>query len=377
MSSLHRLVFSDGTLTRHGQSWPGVPIILVDGLVALEASEWVLDLRIRGSSEHTVLSYATSLLIWLKSLHLNGTDWRSAKKSTAEQFMAALAREGCSPGTIRLRMVHIQEFYRWTRENEYINGIPFRIQNPGSPRGGKGSDSPSTPAPAVRLPRKTNRSVKPQTKEDFDKVLANTPRKITALIARDELIAEAARYIGLRRSEVAALRVDQFSGLNPSEEVQVIKISSAKSGGRIDSVLVPRLFVKKMQDFIAVHRQSIVDKIQGFDPDYTAPPEIFLNERGKNRGKPITPDFIAESWRRASKAAHIDSRFHDNRSSFATNAAKAARESGENARVVVKELLRHQNESTSEIYVAFDEIQSEQLLRARIVNDAYFKKDKK
>ena len=44
----------------------------------------------------------------------------------------------------------------------------------------------------------------------------------------------------------------------------------------------------------------------------------------------------------------------------------------ENIRAIVKELLRHKHESTSEIYVKFDELQSDRLIRARIVNDGCF-----
>lgn len=71
-------------------------------------------------------------------------------------------------------------------------------------------------------------------------------------------------------------------------------------------------------------------------------------------------------------AAGLDTRFHDHRSSFGTNAAKAARLANANTRAIVKELLRHKHEHTSEIYVKFDELQSDRLIRARIVNDGCF-----
>lgn len=363
-----RLVYSDENLIKHGQAWPDVPLILIDGLLAFEASEWVLDLKIRGCSKHTLVSYATSVLMWLRAMAVNELDWRSAGNLTAERFMAVLAREGASCNTIRLRMVHIQEFYRWAFNAQKILAIPFHIQ------GGRRSLAHAQLGAKVKLPGKTSRRVKPHNKETFDKVLAQTQRKAPALILRDELIAEAGRYMGLRRSEISELRVDQFATLDPNDDLHVIEIISAKSG-RTDSVLVPRLYVKKVQDYISIHRAIMISRLKKYDEAYHAPANIFLNERGKFRGQAITPRFISETWKRSANEAGIDSRFHDNRSSFATNAAKAAREQNENARAVVKELLRHKSESTGDIYVAFDEIQSTLLARARIVNDGYDAKE--
>ena len=366
MTVLTEIVFSDNHLIRHGQSWPGVPIILLDGLLAPQASAWILDLRIRGCSAHTLISYAKTLALWLKALAANGRAWNFVGAGEAEQFATMLLREGCAEGTVRLRMVHIQEFYRWAHARGHIDAQPFHIQ-----RAGRERAKPISESPPVRLARKSRRSVRPQSTEDFDRVLAMSPRKATALALRDELIAEAARYMGLRRSEVAALRADQFEPLDPGAAAQSIEIVSAKSGGRLDSVLVPGPLVKKAQDFIAIHRAALIDRIKVLDPAYTAPPSLFLNERGKRRGQGVSPDYIGESWRRSARAAGSDARFHDNRSSFATNAARAARLCNADARVIVKELLRHKHESTGEIYVKFEAMQSDLLVRARIVNDGW------
>lgn len=360
------IVLSDDHLVRYGQAWSGVPMILIDGLLAMEQSAWLLDLRIRGCSPHTLTSYAKTLALWLKALAANDLHWRHIGSGAAERFSALLTREGCATGTVRLRMFHIQEFYRWARVKGHIKTLPFHLQRNDGVQSKKAEGSPP-----VKLANKTRRSVKPQTRADFDRVLAAAPRKTSSLVLRDELIAEAARYMGLRRSEVAALRVDQFEPLNSSDKTQSIEIVSAKSG-RLDTVLVPGPFIKKIQDFISIHRAAMVDGFQTRDADYEPPLNIFLNERGKHRGQAVSPDYIGESWRRSSVAAGLDTRFHDHRSSFGTNAAKAARLANENARVIVKELLRHKNESTSEIYVKFDELQSDRLIRARIVNDGCF-----
>lgn len=88
-------------------------MILIDGLLAMEESAWLLDLRIRGCSPHTLTSYANTLALWLKALAANDLQCRRIGRGAAERFSAMLTREGCEAGTVRLRMIHIQEFYRW------------------------------------------------------------------------------------------------------------------------------------------------------------------------------------------------------------------------------------------------------------------------
>jgi integrase len=370
MPSSTKIVFSDEKLICHGRSWAGVPMILVDDQLAFHASSWLLDLRIRECSPETIISYAKSLAIWLRAMAENSTKWQAATRVEAEQFAAMLRREGAATSTVRLRMVHVQEFYRWALNRRYILGLPFHLDRRSAIAKNE-KRSASTSGPALKLARRENRQVRPQSQTDFEQVLEMSSRSSSALVLRDELIAECARYMGLRRSEIAALRVDQFASLDCVSEVQVIEIVSAKSK-KLEGVLVPRLLARKLKDFIAIHREQMVTNFKRFDASYAQPSNVFLTERGKRRGQAVTGDYIGDSWRRCSVAAGQDTRFHDNRSSFATNAARAARESGCDARIIVKELLRHKHESTGEIYVKFDEIHSDLLMRARLVNDAYF-----
>lgn len=371
MNKISKIVFSDEALIRHGQSWPNVPLILINEELAVEPSEWILDLRIRACADNTLISYAKTLALWLEALNANKIDWRSTNQSTAERFCAVLAREGSAPSTIKLRMTHIQEFYRWAEAKGYIKQLPFHIQ-----RADRVVPAGKESSPALRLAATRRRKVKPQSMADFDKVLSQTSRKTSALALRDELIAEAARFMGLRRSEVAELTTGQFLALKDEDEVHVIEIVTAKSRGRIDTVMVPAAYAKKMKDFILIQRAAMVERFKELDEEYVEPPNVFLTERGKNQGQAVTGNYIGDSWRRMSLAAGLDTRFHDNRSSFATNVARAAREAGADPRVIVKELLRHSSEKSGEVYVAFDKMESEVALRARIVNDAVLR-DKK
>lgn len=326
-------------------------------------------MKMQGLASTTIESYAKSVVIWMEAMDVNDLDWRDADIEVAHMFAATLRRENVSESTIKLRMQHVQEFYKWAKRKKHVSETPYFLE---SRRTAAKASAPKQ-GEALRLPATPQRRVRAQSTSDFEKVLAKNPRKSESLSKRDELMAEAARYMGLRRSEVAALRVDQFEGLDLSQEALVIEIVSAKGKGRVDSVLVPRLYAMKVRQYVESQRAQLVARLKKVDPGYAEPSELFLNDRGKNKGQPIDPDYIGDSWRRSAVRAGIDSRFHDNRSSFGTNAAKMARKAGENARAVVKDLLRHRQESTAEIYVEFEEMQSELLMRARLVNDAYNK----
>lgn len=361
-----KLIESDFHLLKYGQSWEKVPLFLQNGLLMPLPSEWTLDMTMQRLSPDTVISYAKSIVIWLEALDVNSIAWDNVSLEVAQMFIQMLYKQNVSDGTIRLRIIHIQEFYKWALNKEYIKRIPFEIKK-------RSIKNLLQTAPILNIPKKPNRKVKSQSDKDFDNVLAANPRKSTALNKRDEIIAEIARYMGLRRSEVAHLTKEQFLNLDPNEEIPFIEIVTAKSRGRIDSVLVPKLLLKKILQYINIERATLIKTLKKNNYDYQEPSALFLNERGKNKGQALDSDYIGDTWRRSANLAGIESRFHDNRSSFATNAAKLAREHGENAKSLVKDLLRHKTEDSAHFYVEFEKMESDTLMRARLINDAYNK----
>lgn len=228
-----KIIESDKNLIKYGQSWIGVPLFLNDGLLMPLPSEWTLDMKIQRFSKNTVISYAKTIALWLESLE------DSVDVGTAQMFIYMLKIENVGDGTIKLRMIHIQEFYRWALNKGYIQRLLYEIKRLSLKEG-----TPNNPT--IKLPNKHNRKVKPQSIEDFERVLAANPRKSSDLAKRDEFIAEIARYMGLRRSEVVSLTKQQFLELEPTEELLLIEIVIAKSQGRIDSVLVPKMLLQKI-----------------------------------------------------------------------------------------------------------------------------------
>lgn len=361
-----KIIESDKNLIKYSREWLKVPLFLNDGLLMPLPSEWTLDMTIQGLSPQTVISYAKSIALWFEALEINDIQWDDVSIETVQMFIQVLYKQGVSDGTIRLRIIHIQEFYKWALNKEYIKRLPFEIKK-------RNINGFIQSSPTISIPKKPNRKVKAQSDNDFDTIVASNPRKSSSLSKRDEIIAEIARYMGLRRSEIASLTKEQFLNLDMNNEILVIDVVTSKSRGRVDSVLVPKLLLKKILQYIEIERTRVVETLKRNNPEYIEESALFLNERGKNKGKRLDSDYIGDTWKRAANIAGIDSRFHDNRSSFATNAAKLAREHGENAKSLVKDLLRHKTEDSAHHYVEFEKMESDRLMRARLINDAYNK----
>lgn len=256
-----KIIESDENLKKYSKSWKNVPLFLKEGLLMPLPSEWALDMTIQGLSPQTVISYAKSIAIWFEALEINNIQWDDVSVETAQMFIQVLYKQGVSDGTIRLRIIHLQEFYKWALNKNYIKRLPFEIKK-------RNVQSFIQLAPTITIPKKPNKKVKAQSDNDFDAILAANPRKSPALSKRDEIIAEIARYMGLRRSEIASLTKEQFLNLDINDEVLVIDIVTAKSRGRVDSVLVPKLLLNKIIQYIEIERHNIVKTLKLNNPDY-------------------------------------------------------------------------------------------------------------
>lgn len=157
--------------------------------------------------------------------------WDSVDAGTAQMFIYMLQREGVGDGTIKLRMTHIQEFYRWALNKGYIQRLPYEIKRLSL----KGVQQT---IPTIKLPNKPNIKVKAQSMEDFERVLASNPRKSSALNKRDEIIAEIARYINLQfGAEIKELIVEPQSQHFKSNDGNVYSYEKYKANPTISKLM--------------------------------------------------------------------------------------------------------------------------------------------
>jgi site-specific recombinase XerD len=330
-------------------SYPGVDLFLVAGELEPAPSWWMLDLHKRRTSADTIETYRKGVELWLGALHQNGIAWHEATARTAQAFIDALVRRGNAENTVALRMAAVLAFYRWAFNQGFLRSLPFT------------KDS-------LTIPKGKTKSVVAHPKEEFARIAAALPTVSPGARRRDELVFECGRYMGLRRKEIIGLKAAEFLALDPCNQLNVIWTDPAYTKGRkTRAVLVPRLLAVRIQNYVRAYRDVLVAEMRKQSPRWAPPPNLFLTERGT----PITEDYVSDTWGRCAKAAGIKSRFHNNRASFATHVADVAAELGQLPLPLVKDLLGHASQATSERYVHYSELRDRLLVSAHVVNDGY------
>jgi len=344
-----RVIDLDATSGKREVAYPAVPLILVAGQLEPAPSWWLLDLVKRRTSTDTVETYSKGVALWFGALHQNRTTWGEVDARTAQQFVDALVRRGNSASTVSTRMAAVLAFYRWSVANRFLPAMPFGPQ-------------------ALIIPKAHVAAVEAHSKGEFERIVANLPRVGPGARRRDELICEAGRFLGLRRKEIVGLTRDQFDALDLELPINVIWTDPAHTKGRKRrAVLVPRLFVVKIRSYIATYRQRAIDRRRVQHPTWTPSAYLFLTEKGT----PVAEGYITDTWKRAAKAAGVESRFHNNRSSLATHVADVSMELGRHPLPIVKDILGHAHEATSDRYVTHSKLRNRLLMEAHIINDLY------
>jgi site-specific recombinase XerD len=261
------IISSTADLRFQGKPYPGCPLLLVDGRVEPAPSLWLFWV-FRNRRASTADTYAKAIDLWFRALGTSGLRWWEVVPTDLEAFMAGLADAGASANTLRLRAAAVAQFYAWCHANGLIDRVAFTASS--------GRRHPGDMARAgigrVSLPKTASRAVKSHTVEQFDAILGGLGRKLDITLRRDELICEAGRYLGLRRSEVAGLRCSQFEDLDPTDEVQPILLDARTTkGGKARAVLAPRLYVQKVQRFIQGYRAEFVSTLEARTPAYRDP----------------------------------------------------------------------------------------------------------
>ena len=357
------MIFSTDRLRWNDTAFPGCPIVMVAGKLEPATSLWLFSLFRSSHGNQTAETYGRHIVQWLRYLAEKRLHWWDVTPDDVERALQKKA--GLSPSA-RTGFLHaLKSFYAWCKDNHLIRALPFELV------GRKRSRRLAPSSPVVKLPRKKRRLPKVHSVSQFDAVLAKLNDKAPGLRRRNELMCESGRYLGLRRSDVAGLTRTQFDDLDVDDEFHVIVLDPRTTkGGKEREVLAPRLFVKKVKEYISGYRQEVVEAARRRDPRYQEPGALFLNDDGSK----IRREYVSKVWKRAAKRAGLDdSRFHLNRHTFGTGVAAAAARNGERTLRTVKDLLGHASESTSATYVHLAQVRSEILAQAQIVNDLYEK----
>jgi site-specific recombinase XerD len=293
---------------------------------ATEAVErFLAALVARGSSEHTIRSYRTSLEGYVAWLGDNGHDWHGPSRVAVRAFLADLS-DGHGRRTVAQRLAALRSFYRYATRQGLVAGNPLvALATPRQPRR----------LPEVLSIPEMERLIAAAAAEGD--AAAGTARAdvAAALAERDVAIVETAYAAGLRIGELASLTLNsvdlrrgevRVTGKGRKERMSLL-------GGKARDALAK--YLAGARPFLAAR--------SGESGAPTAADALFLN----HDGGPLGARGIRWRLERLRVTAGLPEGVspHTLRHSFATHLL----DGGADLRVV-QELLGHESLATTQIY---------------------------
>jgi site-specific recombinase XerD len=282
---------------------------------------FLLGLRARDASEHTIRSYTTSVGAYLDWLDARGVDWRTPARPDLRAYLAELGAAGAR-STVGQRLAAIRSFHRFAARAGLAPGDPW--SSIGTPRLGR------------RLPRVLevdNIERLLAAVDDAEGVSRATPEIAAAIALRDRAIVEVAYAAGLRISELGAADLSSIDLRRG--EIRVL------GKGRKERVgLLGRPAIAALEAYLEAGRPELAGRRRGPGPEADA---IFLNHHGEALGIRGLRYRLDRLFRAAGLPAGVSP--HTLRHSFATHLL----DGGADLRVV-QELLGHESLATTQIY---------------------------
>jgi site-specific recombinase XerD len=288
---------------------------------------FLLSLRAKDASEHTLRSYATAVGAYLDWLVERGVDWRSPARAELRAYLAKLVGAGAR-SSVSQRLAAIRSFHRFAARAGLAAGDPW------------GSIA------APRLPRRLPRVLEVDQIErlleviDADERASSAARRrdpalSSALAVRDRAIVEVAYAAGLRISELAAAELSYVD--LPRGEVRVL------GKGRKERIgLLGRPAIAALETYLDSARPELEARRASATPTRRSE-TIFLNRDGGPIGVRGLRYRIDRLCRRAGLPEGVSP--HTLRHSFATHLL----DGGADLRVV-QELLGHESLATTQVY---------------------------
>ena len=286
-------------------------------------SAFLLSLRARDASEHTIRSYERTIEAYLGWLDERGVDWRSPGRADLRAFLAELATTSART-SVSQRLAAIHSFHRWAARAGLASGDPW--------------GAIATP----RLPRRLPRVLEVDQIDRLLDAIEASPRGdadlAEAIALRDRAIVEVAYAAGLRISELAAAAA---SGLELRRgELRVLGKGRKERIGLLGRPAIAALeaYLEAGRPVLLAHRAGGRHADPGADPDV-----LFLN----HHGDPIGVRGLRYRIDRLCRAAGLPEGVspHTLRHSFATHLL----DGGADLRVV-QELLGHESLATTQVY---------------------------
>jgi len=356
------LLFTTEAFQPQGLPTPNVPMLLDADMRLIEpACAWLLHVAlVRGQtrSKETWRTYGEVLYDWWQTLEANGWAWDKvgsqeliAYRDRMLQGTSNYTGRPYSRATINIRLRVLALFYRWCAASGLISEIPFSISDLSLSRsrptsflahvdakGGRQAANELT----VRHTRSLPRPLEPAT---IRQAMAN-------MDARDRLIVEWAVTTGVRRLEIAGLRVTMLPD-NASAALPVVPIRlNVTKGGKVRQVYPPLPLLDRTRAYVREERAVAVRKARKRNASYCEPAALFLTEQGEA----MTPRRIGAMFTRACKKANVKATFHELRHTFAGTMLRVLQRQSTrapelNPLLALQAILGHADLETTGIYL--------------------------
>jgi site-specific recombinase XerD len=292
---------------------------------------FLLSLRAKDASEHTLRSYATAVGAYLDWLAERGADWRTPARGDLRAYLARLVGSGART-SVSQRLAAIRSFHRFAARAGLAAGDPW--------------GSIATPRLPRRLPRVLEldqiERLLAAVDEDERAAIAGraihdgrrSPSSVAGAIAqRDRALVEVAYAAGLRISELASADLSNL-------ELGRGQIRVLGKGRKERIGLLGRPAVAAVEAYLNEARPQLLARRRapGQEPD-----AIFLNQDGVPLGVRGLRYRIDRLCRIAGLPEGVSP--HTLRHSFATHLL----DGGADLRVV-QELLGHESLATTQVY---------------------------
>jgi len=295
-------------------------------------SRFLLSLRARDASEHTIRSYETAIGAYLEWLAERGADWRAPARRDLRAYLARLVGSGART-SVSQRLAAIRSFHRFAARSGLAAGDPW---------GGI-----ATPRLPKRLPRVLEVEQIERLLAAIDEPAESTghgrrrravrdPELAAALALRDRAIVEVAYAAGLRISELASATIPEIDLRRG--EIRVL------GKGRKERVgLLGRPAITALEAYFEDGRPVLLARAAAGVAGDGEADAVFLNHRGGPMGVRGLRLRIDRLRRTAGLPEGVSP--HTLRHSFATHLL----DGGADLRIV-QELLGHESLATTQVY---------------------------
>jgi site-specific recombinase XerD len=317
---------------------------------------YVALIRGRTRSHETWRTYGEALFDWWQTIEANGWVWDqvgtgeiAAYRDHMLQHPSGHTGRPYSRSTINGRIRILSLFYKWCAANGLITQPPLNSSELALGRSRPAGVLAHIDATGgIQLVndltvRHTGTLPRPLAPEVIRRVMA-------CMGARDRLIAEWAVTTGIRRMEVAALRLSALpKGDGPP--MTAVRIDITK-GGKARLIYPPSPLLDRSWAYQREERAVAVRRAKARDAAYVEPNTLFLTDHGSR----MTARRVGAMFADAAERAGVAARFHALRHTFAGAMLRflqrqTAQGADLNPLLTLQTLLGHADIATTSIYL--------------------------